>query len=576
PALFVLDNFEQLAEQGAGCIDQLLREMPQLRVLITSRHRLNLPQEREFPVPALEVPKGYLELEEVAEVESVALFVDRASQANPSFELTENNTAAVAELCRKLEGVPLALELAAARATVRTPREIVRELGARLDAFATSDPNTPARHRSLRAAVEWSFEYLPAALREFLSNLSIFRGGWTAEAAQAVAVPEHLAEVSSNVLRSLSELRALSLISAEERHDRMRFRMLETIRQYAAEQLSGEARKLLGERHLQFFHEFALEAERGCNGMDQAAWFDRIDLELDNIRAALRFPTTSDAPLLIASDLALFWVTRGHVEEMRGVLAHLQKAHPNAAPFARACTDVLAGHFALEASDYPAALKGFERALVYFEAIDDRKNIAAMLVNAGMAHRNVGSPDRAQEMMEKAVQLSREIARPQVLAPALQSLGSILLSLNRVDEAQAAFEESISIQRSIGDARMLSAALYNLADLKLELGRIEDAQPLVEECVHLRRTARERNTLASGFCMEGRLAREQKRYFAAASLNAAARLAFREFGPGAATGVEEEMEKTAAVVALHLTSEQLEAAERQGRVHLHAWLRDGD
>ena len=302
----------------------------------------------------------------------------------------------------------------------------------------------------------------------------------------------------------------------------------------------------------------------------------RIDLELDKIRTALRFPTTSDAPLLIASDLALFWLGRGHVEEMRGVLAQLLESHPNAAPFARACLDVLAGHFARMAGDSSAARSAFERALVYFSEIDDQKNIAAMLGNLGGVHNRLGDLGRAREMMERAVQISREINRPQVLAPALDSIGSILFSLGKHDEAQASLEESIAIQRTLGDARALASKLHNLAELHLELGNVAEARPLVEEGSLLWRSVRDRSTMASVFSMEGRLLQAEEQHFAAACSVAAARMALRDFGAGLSTGVEEALEKIEAAFSPHLTAEQLEAAERQGRVHLRAWLRDGD
>lgn len=570
PAVFVLDNFEQLAESSAGVIEQLLGRMPALRLLVTSRHRLHLPQEREFAVPALETPRDE---EDIEGVESVALFVDRASHANPAFELTESNAPAIAELCRKLEGVPLAIELAAARAAVRTPREIVQELGDRLDAFASADPHTPARHRSLRAAIDWSFEYLPQALRSFLANLSVFRGGWTAEAAVAVAAPEQLRDVSSHVLRSLSELRALSLIVAEERQETMRFRMLETIRQYAAERVPEESREALGERHLLYFEDFATEAEKGCNGHEQVAWLNRIELEHDNFRAALRFPTRSDAPLRIASDLAIFWMIRGHAEEGRALAAQLLADHPDADPLIIAWVDTLAGNLAQAAGDPQSARAPFERALAYFRSIDDRKNISALLTNLSTIYLHAGDLPGARSALESSIQISRELGRAQTLAPALANLGFLLIDGEDYPAARAVFDEALAIQRSLGDARTIANIQLNRAFVFRKLGELDQAQTAIEECVALCRSLRDRSTLTAVFHAQAEFAVARAQHAEAARFVVAASQAFCQFGGGFNTISVDDIEKTAETIKAQLSAEEWAEAERLGQALVRDWLR---
>jgi class 3 adenylate cyclase len=196
PALLVLDNFEQLGQEGAGAVSALLRRAPRLRCVVTSRQRLELEGEHEIAVPPLPVPGSRTAPEELVNFASVQLFVDRAQAVRSGFELTEVNRASVAELCRRLEGVPLAIALSAARANVSTPREILESLAERLDFAATAGEPVPDRHRTLRAAIEWSYDFLPPALQTFFANLAVFRGGWTAEAAAAVAAPHDLAGVS--------------------------------------------------------------------------------------------------------------------------------------------------------------------------------------------------------------------------------------------------------------------------------------------------------------------------------------------------------------------------------------------
>ncbi len=570
PALLVLDNFEQLAAGGAGVIQQLLARMPGVRLLVTSRHRLHDPSEREFAVPSMEIP---VEGRDVAEVESVALFADRARQANPAFELTETNSVAVADLCRQLEGVPLAIELAAARAAVRTPREIVRELGSRLDAFASADPGAPARHQSLRAAIDWSFDYLPESLRVFLANLSVFRGGWSAEAAEAVAASEQLREVSSHVLRSLSELRALSLISAEERHETMRFRMLETIRQYAAERVSIESREQLGRSHLAYFEALAKEAERGCNGAEQAAWLDRLEMEHDNVRAALRFPGATDAPLRIASDLAIFWMVRGHAAEARAVLAQLTSNHPDADPLIVASADSLAGNLALAAGDAAAAKAPFERALSYFRSINDRKNIAGLLTNLGITALHLEDLPGARSALESSIQISREIGRPQTLAPALANLGAVLLEIEDYPAARLAFEECLELQRLSGESRAIAYTLHNLAALHRYLGEFDQAQAALDESLELRKQLRDRSAVPAMFSLRSLLAADRNQPVEAAQFAAAALHACRESGTGLSTSKLQEYEERLLATKAHLSAEAATEIERCGWVLFQEWVR---
>jgi predicted ATPase len=370
PAMIVLDNFEQLGQAGVAFVRTLLARVPSLRCLVTSRQRLGLEGEREFSVPPLSVPPQGGGIERLSDFESVQLFVDRAQAVRSDFSLNERNSGSVAALCRQLEGVPLALELAAARAHVATPREMVESLSKRLDYFAATDSKVPARQRTLRAAIDWSYEFLPAALQQFLANLGVFRGGWTLDAAEAVAVPEGLAGVSASPLRALGELRAASLIVSEEVEERMRFRMLETLRCYAEERLAASGNMPeVREKHVTFFAKLADQAETG-DPAQRPDLFRRLALEHDNLRAALDAPRCGDKQLEMAASLVIFWMTRRHDTEGRSYLARLRAQCADADPFALAAAHNAEGILAWTSGDLVAARAAFEATLAHFRKVE--------------------------------------------------------------------------------------------------------------------------------------------------------------------------------------------------------------
>jgi non-specific serine/threonine protein kinase len=310
--LLVLDNFEHLAGSGAPLVHTLLARVPNLTCLVTSRQRLLLDGEREFALPPLATPKtekyGDHTPESLLAYPSVALFVSRAQAARPDFALTPRNAEAVARLCQRLEGIPLALELAAAWTQTLTPAQMLERLERRFDLLVSRRRDAPGRHATLRATIEWSWGLLPPDLQRFFAQLSVFRGGWTLEAAEAVTG-------DPNALLYLTELRERSLVvsdeedleeeppcdpdapvenapvvtaTTEEAAAGMRFRMLESLREFASERLneSGE-RAALAARHLAYFLRLAEAAGPHLRGPGQISWLRRLETDHDNLRAAL-------------------------------------------------------------------------------------------------------------------------------------------------------------------------------------------------------------------------------------------------------------------------------------------------
>ena len=282
PALLVLDNFEHLVKRGAPLVLSLLTRLPSLTCLVTSRRRLLLPGEREYPVSPLPVPPlGLLDAPETPDqVTSVQLFVDRAQAARPDFQLTRGNAAAVAALCRNLEGIPLAIELVAARAMALSPAQMNERLAQRFEVPSSRGGDEEDHYRSLWAALAWSYELLSPSLQRFFRGLSIFQGGCTVEAAQAVCT-------EPRALEFLTQLRERSLVMVDHDGAAPRFRLLETLREFAGEQLSEGERAGLRARHGDYFMAQAEASRAALCGPEQAHWLERLEADNDNLRAAL-------------------------------------------------------------------------------------------------------------------------------------------------------------------------------------------------------------------------------------------------------------------------------------------------
>ncbi|MDQ4005528.1 MAG: adenylate/guanylate cyclase domain-containing protein, partial [Actinomycetota bacterium] len=354
--LLVLDNFEHVLEAALG-VEHLLSHAPELRVIVTSRSVLSIYGEREYPVPPLQLPaSGTAAFEELRSSEAVSLFVDRARAVRPDFQLTPENAAAVAEICERVDGLPLAIELAAVRVNVLTPQAMLPRLGERLSLLTSGPRNLPERQRTLRGAIDWSYRLLEEPERRLFARLAAFAGGVTLEAIEAVTAPG----LGGDVLDLLGALINDSLVRrAEDHHGQTRFDMLETIREYAGERLEAEPdSEEVRERHARYFLDLAVQAEPHFVGMDQTTWLDRFEHDHDNVRTALKWSIGAGEIELgqrAAGALWRFWHQRGYLAEGRRKLEHLLHAPGGEAPTAarfKALTG--AGGLAYWQNDYPA------------------------------------------------------------------------------------------------------------------------------------------------------------------------------------------------------------------------------
>jgi predicted ATPase/pimeloyl-ACP methyl ester carboxylesterase/DNA-binding CsgD family transcriptional regulator len=468
--LVVLDNFEQVLE-AAPLLADLLAASPRLSLLVTSRAALRLWRwEHEFPVAplALPDPRHPRLPESLDNVPSVALFVERARARRPDFALGPHNASAVAEICVRLDGLPLALELAAAGIKLLSPQAILTRLQRRLDLIGEGGADFPRRHQTLRAAVGWSYDLLSAPERALLRRLAVFVGGFNLDVAEAMCAGDGMAD--GELLPLLARLVDQSLVVAEERGPDTRYRLLETIREYAGEQLnaSGEA-EFYRRRHADWGVRLGLQAEAELRGPQQSAWLDRLELDHDNLRAALDWLSAGDQAavglgLRLAAALWQFWWLRGYLSEGRQRLETLlARAGAAAGPSAERTAALLAvGVLAFRQGDYAAARAHLEESLVRARALGDRAAAAAALRNLGRMAIDRGEFGAAHRFLDESLGIERLLDSAFGTAWSLNYLG--LLAHFEGDNAagRALLEQSLPLLRAVDDRWGTAVALYYL------------------------------------------------------------------------------------------------------------------
>jgi predicted ATPase/class 3 adenylate cyclase/DNA-binding SARP family transcriptional activator len=447
--LLLLDNFEQLVAGGAEIVQALLNSAGGLKCMVTSRQTLSLPGEVEFAVAPLSTPNGSDSPERLGLFESVRLFVDRAQAAKPDFRITNQNAPALAELCDRLEGIPLAIELAAARALVLSPSQMLAQLGNRFEFLVSRKRGVAERQRTLRAAVDWSYKLLAPDLQRFFAQLCVFRGGWTLEAAEAVC-DEPLA------LDMLAQLRECSLVSTEESEGSVRFRVLESLREYAEKQLSEGEQAGVAARHACYFMALAEEGEPQLRGKDQAVWLNRFEAEHDNLRAALAWSSgtrgDSEVGLRLAGSLYRYWKTRGHWRE--GTLWYaglLGGSQPDKRTLATAKAQNGAAHLAYIQAEYSTAQALSEESLAICLDLGERREAAVALCNLGGLAMDRGEYSAARNYFQESRVIRKEIGDKRGLSDSLFTLGLAAYYQGDLSAADSLYDESQTICQEIKD-----------------------------------------------------------------------------------------------------------------------------
>jgi predicted ATPase len=484
-ALLVLDNFEQVVP-AALFLKELLAAASGLTVLVTSQASLRLREEHEYPVPPLSLPDaaGGLDEAEVSQSAAAALFVDRAQAVRPDFELTADNAAAIAGICLRLDGLPLAIELAAARAKLLPPQNILERLEERrLDLLTGGASDLPARQRTLRDAIDWSYKLLEPSEQALLARLGVFSGGCTLEAGDAVC-GDGLG--IGGVLDVLASLVDKSLVRQWDGADgEPRFGLYETIRAYALERLEQEGdlprlRRLHADRYLHL----AETAEHELAGANQSLWLQKLDEENDNVRAALSWATTAgenELALRLASALVRFWSTRGLLAEGRRRLDDALASTDGLPPILLAKGTFAAGYTTLGQGEFSAARALFERSLEYAREGEDARGEAAALAQLAWLAMASGELEAAGDLARRSSETASNLDDKVTASGALGTLAEIALANGRYDEAAELFERGLALRRTLGDGRLIANSLLGLGRVSLLRGDDEQASRALEE-----------------------------------------------------------------------------------------------
>ena len=469
--LLILDNCEHLVTACAKLADGLLRECPQLHILATSREALGVVGEASRRIPSLGLPSLGVsdKLDEVARSEAVQLFIDRARLSRPDFALNETNASAVAEVCQRLDGIPLAIELAAARVRMMPPGEILDRLQDRFHLLTLGSRTALPRQQTLHAAVEWSYRLLSEPEQLLFDRLSVFAGGFTLDAAEAVCADGGLS--GDLILDLLSALVDKSLIMVgEDSGGRSRYALLETLRQYGRERLAQAGEREIRMRHATYYLGVALETEPHLMGPAQATRLQQLEDDHDNFRAALRcfadFKENEPA-LNLASAMVQFWLMRGHVTEGRQWLAG-QLEGSSAAPAIRAKAALGQGRLAWRQADYVVATSSFEDSLAIWRDLGDKAGIARALNGLGTIYTEQGDQPAGLSYFEESLSVAREAGDRRAIARVLSNLASLAFQSADYASAHSIHLQALALHEEIGDRGQVALTKGNLAETLLE------------------------------------------------------------------------------------------------------------
>jgi predicted ATPase/class 3 adenylate cyclase len=464
--LLVLDNFEHLLA-GSAIVERLLSGAPTLRILVTSRSALELYGEQEYAVPPLPLPDpaDVADLARLSANEAVALFVERARAATPAFALSRETAAAIARICVRLDGLPLAIELAASRIRLLEPAEILARLEQQLPVLSTGGSNLPERQRTLRAAIAWSYDLLRPGEQAFFARLAIFSGGWTLDAAEAVSLPRETADLDA--FEGLASLVAQSLVRRSSDAGGSRFAMFETIREFAHHRLQedGDVEEV-GRRHLAYYRDLAETAEPHFIGSDQVAWLDRFEREHDNVRAALgRALVERDVEngLRLAGSLWRFWLQRGFLREGRGWLEAILALEPDAVDRSRAKAFSALGGLCYWLNDIDATEEAYRSAVRLYRVLGDRAAEAEALYDFAFVPVMRGEHGEAQRRFDEVLSVAREVGRRDLVAKVQMSRGINAVLARDAAAALVLFDESLAYFREIDDRFHVADALAAVA-----------------------------------------------------------------------------------------------------------------
>jgi predicted ATPase/DNA-binding XRE family transcriptional regulator len=550
--LLILDNFEQVAQAGPEIV-RLLAACPQVKALVTSRVALRVRGEHEFPVPPLDTPDpAHLPaLEDVVRFAAVALFIQRAQAVKPTFEMTSALAPIIAAICARLDGIPLALELAAARIKLLAPHNLLARLDKSLALLTQGAADLPERQQTMRQAITWSYELLDESERRLFRRLTVFVGGWSLEAAEAICSENKSDGVS--ILDGLTTLVNSSLVvqetSADDEH---RFRLLDLMREYGWEQLTAHGElSALRSRHADYYLALAERAAPEMHGGSQRLWIARLAEEHPNLRAALSWARDRqlvEIGLRLGGALWWFWQLHGHASEGRAWLEHflsLQQT-PDSIGDKAMRADALngAGNLAWTQGDYALSERFLEEGLRLYRALANIPGVAFVLNTLGLIADEHGDYRRAVALFEESLALWRELRDVTKIGCLLTNLACVEYRQDHYAKAISLFEEGLALHRAANDQWSVATTLCNLGEAMQMQGELARASHLLEESLELQKELGDKGDIAYTLRNLANVAREQRNLERAAlllceSLAIASEVGTRFAAVGALEGVAE-------------------------------------
>lgn len=564
--LLLLDNFEHVVAAAPALLD-ILAAAPQIRLLITSRAPLRLPGEQEFSVAPLALPPKLRRqtVPILASYPSVALFVERAQQLDPSFRLTSDNADVVAAICQRLDGLPLAIELAAGRVRLLTPHEIRARLDHQLALLQQSRAtDLDSQHQTMRSAIAWSYDLLSSTEQWLFKRLAVFSAGFTVEAAEFVcgAKRDHHGEPLDD-LESLLDKNLLQLNTTGEQYLPPRMAMLNTVRAFAREQLdASDEANIVSSQHAQYFLAMVEAAMHELHGPQQRIWFARLEAEHDNLRAAISWALAqeqAELALRLGHALGEFWVMHGHLSEGRSWLeAVLKFSHPDATITHRpvmlnSLDDIQRNHLLYRArclralgvligraGDYALALRWLEQARLTCASINDRQGLSESLSEIGAILVQQGLYENATRTLNEGLNIARDLGDKRAIALAFKGLGTTANNQGDHAAAREYYEQGLRIVRELGDTWSTAQALGNLGNVVFYQGDYPAARIYYEECLALFRVLGDTLSLAQVLSNLGTLCTSQGDYVRARSYHAESLTIRRDLGDqlGIATSLD--------------------------------------
>ncbi|MDX1612763.1 MAG: BTAD domain-containing putative transcriptional regulator [Candidatus Promineifilaceae bacterium] len=577
--LLILDNCEHLLGACARLVEQLLSKCAQLTVMTTSREMLGITGEQVWPVPTLSIPKPAqrLSVDELLRYEAVRLFVQRATAVRPDFTLTEANALPVANICWRLEGLPLAVELAAARIKVLSAEQIASRLDDSFSLLTDGSRTALPRHQTLQATIDWSYKLLSEKERTLFRRLAVFAGGWTLPAAETICSGAGIAQ--DEVFDLLSRLADKSLVEAQVHNEQTRFRILQPIQQYNRELLleSGEF-DAVHRRHLDYFTHLVEEAAPHLGyflaDTEMAIWLQRIEAEYDNVRAAIHWVldrrnqsrASLEAGLRLAGTLHWLWAARGHFAEGRSWLNQLLEADPEATVTTEAQAMLTAGYLACWQGDFVSGRAPLDRALTLYRQLEDGSGIAFALHGLGFVALGQGNASLSRSRFEESLQIAREEDDQWLLSFALHFLAIVLTYQGVYDSAAAYFEEGNLLLEQLGGHKQgLAFSFFHLARIARLLGDYPTARSHLATSMELFQQAGDRRGMGyvlAGFAI---LSAAQERMERAAQLAGAVASLQTVLGPFLEAPLQHEYDQALATVQTTLDDAAFAAASAKGQ-----------